>query len=613
MGMQRYLLFLLLGLVLTACEDPAGPDDTGNPGGSTTVAMTQLTQVPMAGGDVTGICITTDNRIIATIDGKLHSMSASGGATQLINGDPIHTAIALAPSGELYTVTDKNFRTYDLAAGTQREFPIDPAGPFAIGRRIESAEIIIAPSGEPYVKIINNTPQTYIYYSTDKGTSWTYLSMPNGFRYNGGLAFAPNGDLLLSDYQGLYRSSDRGTTWTMSPAPRPNYGGSLMVTSNSDIYHYPSGGGGLKVSRDGGASFTELTPFNAAPFFTSLKQGADGNLYALASRGPSSSDPIAAPTNLLRSTDGGATWKHVMYAQGRGFAMRGSQIAIGLGMLQFSSNRNGGILISQDNGGTWISTGPKPVETIHDIGFDTDGKLMILADNGLFRQTSSGWQALGTQPLFARFAATRQGAMLLASSSSVFHSTDNGRTWTEHLIQDYTPGLDPAAVTTLIGMANGDFLMSITSYSDGRGYSNGHIYRIGTDGIPVRLRTATHTLPKVVEDRNGKLYGVEQFFSSFNQSTSSKSYESADGGATWTERTKSGAGWAANSRNMHFGIGGTNEYYLKNADSDQKTELKLEGFTSQGNYVTRALFGPDDRLYVVTMDKGMFISNAPVK
>lgn len=611
--MQRYLLFLLFGLFLAACEDPAGPDDTGNPGGSSTVAMTQLTQLPMAGGDVTGISITPDNRIIAAIDGRLYSINMSGGAMQTLNNEPIHTAIALAPSGELYTVTDKNFRTYDLAAGTQREFPIDPAGPFAIGRRIESVEILMAPSGEPYVKIINNTPQTYIYHSTDKGASWTPVKMPQGFRYNGGLGFAPNGDLLMSDYQGLYRSSDHGTTWTTSPAPRANYGGSLMVTANGDIYHYPAGGGGLVVSRNGGASFTELTTFNAAPYFMSVQQGPDGNLYALASRGAGSSDPIMRPTSFLRSTDGGATWKHMMYAQGRTFAMRGSQIVIGLGVSQLSSRTNGGILVSQNNGGTWTPIGSEPVETIHDIGFDKSGSLMILADNGLFRQTSSGWQAFGTQPfLFARFAATKQGVMVLANQTSIFYSSDNGATWTEHMIQEYTPGIDPAAVTSLISRSNGEFIMSITSYSDGRGYSNGHLYRIGSDGIPVRIMVP-HTFPTVTEDRNGKLYAAEPFLNPFTQTYSSKSYESADGGATWTERTKAGTGWPGNSQNRYFGVGGTNEYYLRSADSDQKTELKLEGFTSQGNYITRVAFGPDDRLYLVTRDKGMFISNGPVK
>jgi hypothetical protein len=57
---------------------------------------------------------------------------------------------------------------------------------------------------------------------------------------------------------------------------------------------------------------------------------------------------------------------------------------------------------------------------------------------------------------------------------------------------------------------------------------------------------------------------------------------------------------------------GTTSYELRTV-SEQKTELKLDGFTSQGNYITRAMFGPDDKLYIITMDKGLFVSGGAVK
>ncbi|MEO5931133.1 MAG: hypothetical protein ABIR47_14470 [Candidatus Kapaibacterium sp.] len=617
--MQRSFLLLLLGLAVAACTTTTDPGGTTTPS-STTVAMRQLADLPVAGGDVTSVAIAPDNSIIAAIDGKIYSMNASGGAMKLINGDAVHTTIGLAPSGELYTVTDKNFRTYDLSAGSHRDVPIDPAGPFAQNRYITESEIVVSPSGEPYVKLINNTPQMYVYHSTDKGQTWVALKLPSGFRYGGGLAFAPNGDILVTDAYGLFRSSDGGVTWTTYPAPRPNYSANLFVTANGDIYHYVRGGGGLLVSRNGGTSFTELAKFNAAPYFTRLRQGGDGALYALANRDAFSSDLALRPTSLLRSTDGGATWKHVMYAQGHDFTIRGSSIAIGLAATDYgASKKHGGIIASQNNGGTWTPLGTTPVTNVTDVGIDKDGSLMILADNGLFRQTSTGWQALGTQPgIFARFAASPQGGLLLANSGSTLRSNDNGVTWIESLITNYQIGTDPPSVSSLVGLkkGSGDFLVSITSYSDARGSTNGQMYRVGTDGTSTKLGGATATLVGIVQDNSGVLYGGSSTVDPFTYTFTGRGYKSTDAGATWEEVPKANAisALAFNSQNRYLTTAGmSGGYGLGTPGSDQKTTLKLDGFTSLGNYISHVMFGPDDRLYIVTLDKGLFISNSAVR
>jgi photosystem II stability/assembly factor-like uncharacterized protein len=609
MNIVRFFLLLFLGLALAACETPTEPGSDAP--GETTVTMTNLTDLPMIGGDATGIAITPSNTIIAVIDGKLYSMNPSGGSRQLINGDAVHWAMGLAPSGEVYTVTATHLRTYDLAAGTHREVPIDPAGPFALGRRIEGVEIIFSPSGEPYIKLINNTPQTYVYYSTDKGASWKGLSMPPGFQYAGGLAFAPNGDLLMSSTFGFYRSTDRGATWTTYPSPRPGYGGTLFTASNGDIYHYPGGGGGLKVSRNGGASFTELTPFNQAPYFTALQQGPDGALYALANRTGAGYDLIRRPTSFLRSTDGGATWKQVMYAQGRTFAMRGSLVVIGLGM---ADEQHGGLLISEDAGVTWRPDGIEPVKQVSDMGFDRDGNLMILADNGLYRKTGSGWQALGTQPgLFGRFASTPQGGLLIVNTTSTFYSSDNGATWKESLIEgNVYPGTGSPGIPALVGRKNGEFIFSLTFYSDANGHTNGYLFRVGPDGKANMVTGFPYTLSSIVEDNNGILYASQQVLDPMSVTFYSRSFQSNDG-VTWTEQQGLRFGMAYNSQNRYLGHGEMGSLLLKKTGEDGETKLKLNGFTSQSHYITRSKFGADDRLYLITLDKGLFISNGPVR
>jgi photosystem II stability/assembly factor-like uncharacterized protein len=612
--MYRSLAFLALGLAFAACTNPADPGGTGTPA-SSTVTMTQPATMPMVGGDVTGIAIASNNTIYAVVDGGIYSMGASGGPMQLINNNVVHTSLGLAPSGELYALTATEIRTYDLAAGTFKTVPIDPAGPLAINRRVEQSEIVFSPSGEPYIRMINNTPQTYIYHSTDKGSTWINLNMPLGFTSSGGFAFAPNGDMLLTNAYALYRSSDHGATWTTLPAPVANYGPEIMVAANNDIYVYVRGGGGLRVSHDGGASFTDLAMFNRAPYYTALQQGPDGALYALAAGSASVSDLGSRPTSLFRSSNGGVTWTRLVFAQGRVFAMKGSAIAIGVVANNPGANvTHGGFMISQNNGGTWSSAGTKAVTQVMDVGFDKDGNVMMLADNGLYRRTASGWQALGTQPgAFARFASNRQGALLLANTGSVFYSGDNGVTWKESPVTDYSPGIDPASITTIIGKKDGEFLMSITSYSDNRGYSNGQVYRIGADGVPVKNTGITASLSSMVEDHNGALYGGSQTVNGFTGQFMAINYQSSDGGRTWTEITSVKVGRAYNSQNKYFSIDGNSAYSLRVPGSDQKTDLKLEGFTSLGNAITRVAFGPDDKLYLISTDKGLFTSVAPVR
>jgi hypothetical protein len=610
--MLRHVVLILLFclFILGGCDTATDPDNPSG-GDTTTLAMTKLTDLPVAGGDVTGIAVAPDGRVIAVIDGKLYAIPAAGGTPQIINSDPVHTNVAVAPSGEIYALTATEFRTYVSGSTTPAIVPIDPAGPLAIGRRVEDAEITFSPSGEPVITLTNNTPQSYTYSSTDKGATWKSVTLMNGsgtMQYGGDVAFMPNGDIVATDYKGFYKSPDRGATWASFPPPLDNYAGKLLVTSGGDIYYWVKGGGGLKVSHNGGASFSDLSQFNRAPYFISLRQGGDGALYALANRSAVGTVPIARPMSLLKSTDGGTTWQHLLYVQGHELATGGTTLAVGLvGSLNGSSSGPGGVNISQNMGATWRSNGLNTVKTFQDFGFDRDGNLLLVADQELFRKTAAGWQTMGSQGFFNRFTTTPQGNLLFATSSTAYFSSDNGTTWSEEKMPDYLyGGIGGIVVPVVVGKRDNEFLVSVTTYRDDLGtHTNGALYKVDKDGLPARITGANGNFVKIIEDRDGILYASTVNFADALKST--------DGGATWQVQPKGTPAIAINSNNKFISNGEMGTYRLGTMGSDETRPLKMSGFTTPGNLISSIRFDRDDRLYIVTANQELYISQSPLK
>jgi photosystem II stability/assembly factor-like uncharacterized protein len=610
--MLRYvpLILLFCSFILGGCDTATDPDNPSG-GDTTTIVMSKLADLPVAGGDATGIAVAPDGRIIAVIDGKLYAIPAAGGAPQIINGDAVHTNVAVAPSGEIYALTPTEFRTYAPGTTTPTIVPIDPAGPRAIGRRVEDSEIIFSPSGEPFITFINNTPQSYTYYSTDKGETWKDFTLMNGsgsMQYGGDVAFMPNGDIIAADYKGLYKTTDQGATWASFPPPLDNYAGKLLVTSNGDIYYWVKGGGGLKVSHDGGGSFSDLSQFNRAPYFISIRQGNDGALYALANRSAVGHVPIARPMSLLKSTDGGTTWQHLLYVQGHELATRGTTLAVGLvGSLDGSARTPGGVNISQNMGTTWSSNGLNTVGKFQDIGFDRDGNLMLIADQELFRKTTAGWQTVGSQGFFNRFTTTPQGNLLIATPSTAFFSSDNGTTWNEKEFPDYLyGGIGGIVVPVVVGKRDNEFLVSVTTYRDDLGtHTNGALYKVGGDGVPSRITGVNGNFVKIIEDKDKILYAATVNFADALKST--------DGGATWQVQPKGTPAIAINSSNKFISNGEMGTYRIGTMGSDETRPLKMSGFTTPGNLISSIKFDRNDQLYIVTANQELYISQSPLK
>ena len=289
----------------------------------------------------------------------------------------------------------------------------------------------------------------------------------------------------------LYRSSDGGNSWSEVPA--------LDGTSVFDIEFAPEGTAYLgtldsvRKSTDGGLSWATLN----------LGIGANDQVFDVAID-PSNSSILwvgiadasgSQPVNVMRSTDGGATWSNrtpplAAPISGRGIAVDpgdsntviavfggdfgggeawvttdggdswtdrsaglpgnplnavvydGTRLLVGGGLL-FGSQPVG-LYESTDLGVTWnpLHDGTWPILVVEDIAVDPNdaARIFVAIDGGGVNRTTDGgatWQigVGGTQALAGRSIrfqpANSQELFLGTSSLAVFHSTDGGDTFVQ--------------------------------------------------------------------------------------------------------------------------------------------------------------------------------------
>lgn len=552
--------------------------------------MTRLTDLPAARGNAVSIDILDASTLVAVIDDKIYTVPTSGGRPTLMHANARYESVVVGGGGEIYALTYDALYVIDHIGGTPRVVDIQIRTP-----QTEKVTLSVSPTGDPYLRVYSYPARMTLYTSADRGTTWTTIPMPSDFRYGGGLAFGPSGELYLSSPMGFYTSPDRGMTWTSYPAPLANYGGELVRRSNGHILYYVPGGGGLRLSTDGGASFTEFTD---PPNFSKIIEGADGVLYALINRG--STTLADKPMTVAKSTDGGTTWQHVYFVQGHDFAMKGSVVAVAQG-----EKASGGVAISTDNGRTFIPAGLGSVESISSFGFDAEGNLILLADRTLYRKTSSGWRTLGGQSGFFTMATTPQGTIFLPHISSTFLSVDDGVSWKETLMPDYLyGGVGSIGLPVVLGTRNGDLIVSVTTYREELAtHTNGMLVRVRPDGTATRLTNGSNYV-SIVEDATGLLYGQTVNFVTYQRST--------DGGALWTEVQTPVPGFAFDSRNRYIAYGELGTFRQGSLGDNGTQALTLTGFTSQSHYIRSAKFDSHDRLHLLTSDQGLFVATQPL-
>lgn len=204
------------------------------------------------------------------------------------------------------------------------------------------------------VRTHNNTAGKFGSYSIDGGIKWTaFGAAPTGTKYGGGIAVAADGTRLVwapEEAGGIYYSTNKGTSWTKSTGISASLKPIADRVNPMKFYAYDGEGGRVYVSTDGGASFTAKatlpTVFSWETWQTTIRTvfGIEGDIWLTNVKG------------LYHSTDAGTSFTQISGIQnstkvGFGKAMAGktypSVYIVG------RVNNVYGIHRSDDAGTTW--------------------------------------------------------------------------------------------------------------------------------------------------------------------------------------------------------------------------------------------------------------------
>ncbi len=586
-------LFLAIALVsmliVHGCSPSTGTNTPVTPN-TATIAMQQLSDLPKAGGDVSSVSFLDAQTVVAVIDGKIATVPVSGGQVTILHSNATFESVCVGGSKEIYALAYSELWVLDNINSTPKKSSV-----FTRNGQTLSVNLSVGTNGQPYLRVLSYPSSMQVWTSTDKGVTWTTVQFPTLKEGGGGFAFGTGSEVYASSPQSFYSSNDNGTTWTKHPAVKANYGGELLVRKNGDVVYYIPNGGGLWSSSDKGNSFTNLTPFNDNPFYSMIREADDGYLYALLK--PSSSPVVEKAARLMRSLDG-KTWTHVLFAEGRDLAIQGSKIAVAM-----SGQTSGGIAVSDDMGQSFKCAGTQDVQAIQSFGWNASGDLCVFADKGLFVKTSSGWRCHGNALIFGGFCSAGGGIMYLCGINTCYVSNDAGKTWKD-IVMPPTPGTSGTGtfkIPVVFGVNQGDALVSVTYFRyDLSKHTNGRLLRLKPDGSVTTIKSGTNYI-WMAQAGSGRLYARTDNFAT-NQ-------YSADMGFNWTETPTAAPGFVFNNTDRFIASGGGMSFRWGTLQNSTTATLTLDGYTSQSIYLNSALFDAQDRLHILSLDKGLFVSS----
>ncbi len=270
-------------------------------------------------------------------------------------------------------------------------------------------------------------------------------TIPGVSLYNVNALAVGSGDVLFvaTNDTGLYRSTDNGTTWgRLDAPPMKKYFGSLAVDPSGNVYAGSFGGTAYK-STDNGNTWQSVTIGTATSIITSFAFGSGSTIYV-----------GTGLDGVFTSHDGGSTWGQA-YVGHKGTNV--FPMTIDPSGNIFVGTYGDGFYRSTDEGKTWDQEGLSG-RRVNSLVIGSDGHTLAGTDFGLFRD-SFRFDTLQQEPLIvdtvrvwhrlpdtaqtqadtamrnlqiSSLIATSGGHILVGTyGSGVYHSTDNGASWSQ--------------------------------------------------------------------------------------------------------------------------------------------------------------------------------------
>jgi photosystem II stability/assembly factor-like uncharacterized protein len=333
---------------------------------------------------------------------------ANGIAMGTLAFDPSSPSTIYAGTGE--QVTGANiFLGAGLLRSTNAGTTWEVVGLTSVG---SCSRIMIPPSQPSTIYVAGMNEHGGLWKSTDRGLTWKRIAGLD--IYDASLHPTNHSTIIMAMRDvGIIRSIDGGATWE----PTSGLTGRIGRIS---VQHAPSNGSivyalcelddraTIAASRDGGATWRVVYRDSTGCFFagtcqTKDSQGFYDNVIAVC---PTSPDTvIAGGIDLLRTTDGGATWSNVTqgYADGNGNNHpHVDQHAICFDPHDPShvwAGNDGGIMESRDAGATWLPrNNGLAVTQFYAVDIDATSRTRVVGgtqDNGtLVTQDAVAWDTV---------------------------------------------------------------------------------------------------------------------------------------------------------------------------------------------------------------------------
>jgi len=290
------------------------------------------------------------------------------------------------------------------------------------------------------------------YHSTDGGTSWTALSIDDTV-WSWAID-SVDGTVYAGSNHGVFKSTDGGLSFSLAGSPG---NGIVYALAKSGANLYAgTGGGGFSVSTDDGATW--MNTGIAKGIGLSLNTDSAGNVYA----GTNFEGAFVRPIQTGSSRP--SHWRAIAWDYIRNCnCQEGHAIAIDPNDDQhiFFTTNDGGLLVSEDGGGSWSDLSIKGLgaRAPRSVGFDpTNPKRIYVGGytgNGFWRTSDGGktWMqsffgppnVYPTQPVVDPIDGTVYVATL---SMGVYKSTNYGATFTRI---DQAPGAAPGVFLNIGG------------------------------------------------------------------------------------------------------------------------------------------------------------------